>query len=811
MFCFLYTDNIAVFAPSENCAYGSSLAIEKDITYYKDVSENFKFTPVFSNSRAAYLSMPVVNEEGTFPVRQRSEFKGLNGYDFYGGGEQLGKLRKNGEVLPVYNRDNFMYEQGKNLYQAHPWIMAVGSDGESYGFLADSTYRGEIDLRGNQLAFEFEEEAHRILVLKGETPNEVLKLLAKLIGKMTLPPKWALGYQQCRYSYESEDEMKFIIDEFRSRQLPCDVVWFDIDYMDHFKVFTFDSKTFPDPKRMNAYAHKHNFKTVWMIDPGVKVEEGYKIYEDIKQQNLYIKYSDTQEGSHHDIKIDLDLSSNPQDGYKLIDGVMSTSWQASADDQKPSIILDLNASSEILSVELYWQKSFPLDYTIHHSLDKKKWFLLGQGKGFISGGKHSLPSHKQTQARYIKLSYSSDPNQDYSLEQIMLNGESFQPLNDITNEDMFVGNVWPGRCVFPDFTRQDCSDWWRDLYPKYVSCGIDGVWNDMNEPAVFGGGPQMTVPDEVMHEGGLSIHHQTLEAGPHHRYHNVYGMLMAKATREGMLKANPNKRPFVLTRANYLGGHRYAATWTGDNKSTLKHLKLATPMCLNMGLSGQAFVGPDLGGFAGNAKADLFEQWMSIGAFYPFMRGHSSKGTNRKEPWAFGQSTEDSCRLSLHNRYRLIPYLYTLFWEASNTGLPIMRPAFFADLANKSLRKEENKFLLGNDLLIVPAWDKTKRFPKGGWKELSTLCTEFVNVYLRQGAILALGKAVNYVEEQKNYDWEFIINPNQNGKAEGLVYLDAGEGWDYLKGEQELIQLSYKKSLLKSSNNKLKVNEFTLL
>lgn len=795
MISFLYQDGIAVFAPDKKCSYGPSLAIEKNIKPNKSISNNFRLSPRFSKSEAAYHSMPVINESGHFPERQRTSFPKLVGFDFYGTGEQLGKLRKNDSILPVYNRDNFMYEQGENLYQAHPWVLAIGPSGKSYGFLADTTYRGEIDLRNDAVVFDFEGDPHRVFVLEGDSPRLVLELLSELIGTISLPPKWALGYQQCRYSYMNEDEAKFIIDNFRSRDLPCDVIWFDIDYMDQFKVFTFNERAFPDPKRMNDYAHSKAFKTVWMVDPGIKVEEGYEVYDQLRKQSLYLKQNKSQKICN-DRSIVISVSSNRDSSKNLIDGSIKTFWQANKEDKSPTLIIDLNSLSEVLSVDLFWQQSFPQDYRVQLSIDKISWQNLAEGKDFISGGHHCLKSHKQAQCRYIKLTYTAS-NQFFPLEQIMLNGQSFKPLKEITEEDMYVGNVWPGPCAFPDFTNQACQDWWKELYPKFVDCGIDGIWNDMNEPAVFGGGPLMTIADDAQHSGGLLINNTVLDAGPHNKYHNAYGMLMAKATRDGMLLAKPDKRPFVLTRANYIGGQRYAATWTGDNKSTLKHMKLATPMCLNLGLSGQSFVGPDLGGFAGDARPELFAQWMAIGAFYPFMRGHSSKGTNRKEPWSFGEEIESSCRRSLHRRYRIIPYLYTMFWQSSIDGSAIMRAALFADIANKSLRKEENKFLLGNDLLIVPPWDKTKRFPRGNWRLIELLANDYkdpfqVKVYLREGAILSLGEVAQSVEQQDPKKLELIINLDASGQASGLVYLDAGEGWSYKKADYRLIEFKYK-------------------
>ena len=181
------------------------------------------------------------------------------------------------------------------------------------------------------------------------------------------------------------------------------------------------------------------------------------------------------------------------------------------------------------------------------------------------------------------------------------------------------------------------------------------------------------------------------------------------------MKANPKKRPFVLTRSNFLGGHRYAATWTGDTPS-MKHLKQSIPMSLNLSLSGQPFNGPDIGGFAGNATPDLYAHWIAVGAFYPFSRAHSTKGSISQEPWSFGAEVEQVSREALQRRYRLLPYLYTLFRESSVSGMPVMRPLFFHNSKAHYLGSEQENFLLGGDLLIIPKWSENGAIPEGNWR-----------------------------------------------------------------------------------------------
>lgn len=347
----------------------------------------------------------------------------------------------------------------------------------------------------------------------------------------------------------------------------------------------------------------------------------------------------------------------------------------------------------------------------------------------------------------------------------------------------YRGSCWPGEVRFPDYTRPETRAWWAALYKDFMATGIDGVWNDMNEPAVFDV-PSGTMPLTNWHRGGGGI-----QPGPHARYHNVYGMLMVRASREGIMAANPAKRPFILTRSNYLGGQRYAATWTGDNVSSWSHLRMAAAMTMNLGLSGQPFNGPDLGGFSGNAEADLWAHWVAVGALFPFSRAHAQKDTNNKEPWAFGPEVENVARTALERRYRLLPYLYTLFQEASQNGLPVMRPVFFADPKNTALRAEDRAFLLGSDLLVVPKWAENPALPVGTWRSVSLVGEDSTadkyqpDLRLRAGAIVPLGRVIQNTTEKSLDPLTLLVCLDAEGRATGRLYEDAGDGYGYQQGD----------------------------
>jgi alpha-glucosidase len=622
-------DRIALFVPAGyKPAKTPSLAFAASPTEIGPIAQDWNLLPEFfleEGNAGASLDVP-------------------NGSSLYGTGEVTGPLLRNGKSIALWNTDNFGYQKhnGRRLYQSHPWVLGVRPDGTAFGVLFDTAWKAELHTNSERIILNTEGAPFRVAIIDRESPQAVVRGLAELTGTMPLPPRWALGFHQCRYSYYPDARVREIADEFRKRSIPCDVIWLDIHYMDGYRVFTFDPKHFPDPSATNEYLHKNGFHSVWMIDPGVKAERGYSVYDSGSRRRIWV-----------------------------------------------------------------------------HTKDGKE----------------------------------------------------------------YNGKVWPGICAFPDFTIPDARTWWADLYNDFLAKGVDGVWNDMNEPAVFET-PDGTMPEDNLHRGGGA-----LPPGPHRMYHNVYGMLMVQATREGVLKARPQKRPFVLTRASYLGGHRYAATWTGDNLARMEFLTMSVPMSLNLGLSGQPLSGPDIGGYEGNATPDLFGKWIAVGAFYPFSRAHASVSSQQQEPWAFGSEIENVSRTALERRYRLLPYLYTLARNASVTGEPIMQPVFFADPKDPKLRSEENAFLFGPDLLVVPPWANDPNFPKGIWRDVSLLAgTREQDGYqpalkIRGGAIIPLGRVVQNTNENSLDPLTLLVSLDENGNAKGNLYEDAGDGFAYLKGE----------------------------
>lgn len=588
---------------------------------------------------------------------------------YFGFGEKAGPLDKRDQALTMWNTDNvYHYTPTDPLYGSIPFFMAL-RDGRSYGIFLNNTHRSSFDMgkeSSGYYSFGAERGPLEYYFIYGPEPKKVLFHYTELTGRPFLPPLWSLGYHQCRWSYYPESRVKEVASELRKRRIPCDAIWLDIDYMDGFRVFTWDQKKFADPKRMIEELGRKGFKIVVIVDPGVKVEKGYRVYEDGLSQGCFVR----------------------------------------------------------------------------------------------------LPS-----------------------------GE------------LFTGDVWPGACHFPDFSNQKVREWWGSLFKELLEIGVAGIWLDMNEPSVF---PNKTIRLDAVHDadGRLTDHREI---------HNVYGFLMAKATHEGLLKHQPDKRPFILTRSFFAGIQRYAAVWTGDNESSWEHLRLSITMCLNMGISGVPFVGVDIGGFRRSPSPELFARWIQLGVFYPFCRNHTMTGTPDQEPWAFGDEVESISRKYIELRYKLLPYLYNCFYQSSQTGVPVMRAMFidFPDDPNIFSGTmdgyiSERQFMVGDWLLVAPivyegARSRIVYLPKGEWfnfwtnekysGELPILVEAPLDVcpiFVRGGAIIPMRDVIQYSNE-KPID-PLVLNVYPSGSSRVEYYEDDGISFNYTEGEYLLVEFTCKKN-----------------
>jgi alpha-glucosidase len=479
-----------------------------------------------------------------------------DGERFFGCGERTSGLEKTGSHQLFWNIDppDGHSASMNNLYTSIPFTLSL-TGGVARGWFVDHPGRVEIDLAKEDpdRVSATVRDALVYYVFAGPTPRRVVERYTELTGRIGMPPLWALGNQQSRWSYETAEEVRGIAREFRARGIPCDVIHLDIDHMDGFRVFTWDRERFPDPAGLIAELREDGFRVVTITDPGVKVDEAYPLYATGRDRGLYCL---TRDG----------------DEYRNV--------------------------------------------------------------------------------------------------------------------------VWPGLCAFPDFTNPAAREWWGEHQAGLLALEVDGVWCDMNEPALFVP-MRATMPDDVVHPGGG-------EARLHVDVHNAYGSLMARAAHEGMVRARPDRRPFVITRAGYAGLQRHALQWTGDNSSWWEHLWMSMPQLQNLGLSGVAFCGVDVGGFFDDCHGELLARWTEFGVFQPFCRNHSCKGTAAQEPWAFGDPWETVCRDMLRLRMRLLPYLYGLLDEAARTGAPVLRPLLFEHPEDPVTYTADDEFLLGDALLVAP-------------------------------------------------------------------------------------------------------------
>ena len=510
-------------------------------------------------------ALPVAWTADGFRVTKRK----TNDDHFFGLGDKPGPLDRAGEAFAMWNTDSFGWQESTDpIYKSIPFFIETHG-GRALGVLFDNTFRTSFDFgrdRPDRYTFAAPAGPLTYYLLYGPEPRHVVESYAWLTGPTPLPPLWALGYQQSRYSYYPQSEVEDIAAHLRRDHIPTDVLWLDIDFQYKNRPFTVDTERFPDFPGLIHKLAADSFHTVVITD--------------------------------------LHVADLPSQGYAPYD----------------------------------------------------------TGKA----GDHFVKEH----------------GQDY------------------------VGPVWPGPSVFPDFTRAETRAWWGTNFRQFMGYGVAGFWNDMNEPAVFRY-PSKTMPDDVEHRiAGNQAQGFSARTAMHPEIHNVYGMENSRATMEGMLAIAPNQRPFVMTRASFAGGQRYAVTWTGDNSSTWNHLRQTTPQLLNLGLSGFSLSGADVGGFAGSPPADLLTRWLQLAAFQPIDRDHAAKGTRAHEPWVDGPDHEAIRRRFIETRYRLMPYLYATAEETSRDGMPVMRPLFLefphATRDGHPLDLDAaGEFMFGPDLLVA--------------------------------------------------------------------------------------------------------------
>ena len=580
------------------------------------------------------------------------------GEHLYGLGEKTTQLDKRGMTSRMWNTDPMFYHPGEDpIYANIPFYLGLNR-GRGYGIFFDNSARGQFDFGATTPGItRFEADCGEMCIyfFYGPRLSVVLDRYTELTGRMIMPPLWALGYHQNRWSYYPHDRVREIAREFRTRRIPCEALHLDIEYMDEFRCFTWHPERFPDPGKLIADLHAQGYKVVTMVDPGIKVDPDYWVCQEGLEKDVFCKYP---------------------------------------------------------------------------------------------------------------------------------------------NGRLFSGPVWPGNSYFPDYTSPRVREWWGELYQGMVDLDVDGFWNDMNEPAVTSGSSDNTMPDVVQHE--LDGH------GSDHRLaHNVYGMQMARATAEGLMQLRPDERPLVISRSLWAGSQRYNMHWLGDNYSDWESLRNTMQLVLNMGLSGIAFTGPDTGGFAGTPDGELLIRWNQMSVFTPFFRNHTAKGTADQEPWAFGEACERLSREFIELRYRLLPYLYTAFWQSAQTGMPIVRPLFLPFQDDDHVAGIDDQFMCGDAFLVAPVYVRgaTARrayIPQGYWYDFwSNALTagpqitrlpapiHHIPLLVRAGSIVPAWPTMQYIGEQPIQTLTLHVYP---GNGTSLLYEDDGRTWAFRQGAYRLTE-----------------------
>ena len=583
--------------------------------------------------------------------------------NLYGCGQRSGPLERTGLTATNWTTDSPLGHNRTTdpLYQAHPLLWGVTGDCWWAILLCHTAYsRFDLGqekpgyLKISTLGTDIWMQVHA-----QETPEELYRSLGQVFKTPSLPPLWSLGFHQSRWGYKSAAEVTQLIETFREKSIPLDVVHLDIDHMDDYRSFTFHSERFPKaPQLLKEWKDKHQVHAVTIIDPGLKFDTS-------------TGYGPLQRG------------------------------------------------------------------------------LAGD--------------------HFIK-SPSNSPQ---------------------------VGFCWPDEALFPDFTRSATRHWWAEECQFYLDNGIDGLWIDMNEPAIFDkpfwSGESVAEPMPLNTPWG-----EDEKRLDHARLRNVYGSFMSQATKAAWKKRQ--RRPWVLTRAAFTGAGSEAWSWMGDNTSWWEHLALSFPQLSSMGLVHSGLVGVDVGGFFGHCDAALYSAWIEASVVYPFLRAHSALGTDEQHPWSFGPEVEEVARTALDLRYQLLPYLYTAVEHHCRGGVPPLRPMFFDYPNDSRFRYLQNQVMFGSSMMACPflergQWERLVQLPEGEWycfhsgKKVNGESfvvkrrPGLIPLFVKAGSVIptfASGLQCSRQAETADFVWRHFPG---DSSVHSEFYWDSGEGWDFQEGQ----------------------------
>lgn len=603
----------------------------------------------------------------------------------YGLGEANRGINKRGyRYVSNCTDDPHHTEDKTSLYGAHNFIVVSGKQHVGLFFDYPATISFDIGYtQQNLLTVSCERADLYLYVITGESAYDVVKQFRKMIGTSYIAPKYAFGFGQSRWGYKTAEDIERVVRGYRDHQLPIDMVYLDIDYMQDYKDFTVNAERFPAFEQFVQKMKAEKIHLIPIIDAGVKIEKGYEIYEEGLEKGYFCKRED---GS------------------------------------------------------------------------------------------------------------------------------------------AFVAAVWPGWTHFPDVLNPDARAWFGGKYELLTSLGIDGFWNDMNEPAIFyseegiralnqavsdhvktfGADAMVDNPDAIPFEARGIL--ERIQNNPedykrfyhnvngtmirHDLVHNLYGYNMTRAAGEALRKIAPDKNMLLFSRSSYIGMHRYGGIWTGDNQSWWSHILLNLKMLPSLNMCGFLYTGADLGGFGADTTRDLLLRWLALGVFTPLMRNHTALGTREQECYQFEQI--EDFRHVVGVRYRLIPYLYSVYVKAAERGEMYFRPLGFDFPNDRRAVETEDQLLLGDEAMIAPIYTQNvsgrtvylpeemkfvKFMPDGTiYEEILPQGTHYVEVALNEVPLfIRKGKCIPVVEAAQSVEAIDLETVKYLGYELSLIHTDAAD------------------------------------
>ena len=606
----------------------------------------------------------------------------------YGLGENVRGMNKRGWRYISECADNPNHcEHTHSLYGAHNFIMVGDGVQKTCGLFVDTPGKvtfdaGYTDI--DELSITMEDGDYKLYLIEGASYPEVVKAFRELIGRSYIAPRWAFGYGQSRWSYNTADEVREVAAEYKKRNIPIDSIYLDIDYMERYKDFTINRDTFADFEDLVEEMKEQNIHLVPIIDGGVKKEDGYDVYEEGKEKGYFCKDED--------------------------------------------------------------------------------------------------------------------------------------------GEDFVIG-VWPGKCCFPDMLNDEAREWFGDKYRILIDKGIDGFWNDMNEPAIFYSEKRLKKVFAKMEEyktanldvntffemtdliGTISnnpedyasfYHNYKGKRYRHDKVHNLFGYYMTRSASEAFERYVPEKRILLFSRASYIGMHRSGGIWQGDNMAWWSHLKMNVKMMPSLNMCGFLYTGADVGGFGADTTEDLVLRWLEFAVFTPLLRNHSARGTRRQEVYRFSHVQDFADVIGV--RYQILPYIYSEYMKAALRNTMMFSPLSFIYGEDAQARQVEDQLFIGENIMITPVCEQNASgrvvyfpermkqliFRKGTVTEGAVYEKGFsyvdmpmgsVHVFLREGYLFPVAKGGKCVED---VDFENLTLYSFGEEIKPYeYYLDDGETKDF--------------------------------